>query len=72
MPIIVPKDIPASFRELMPEIFLPTTTPKHIQEAFYSRTLKSKDVFELEDYKKYLAEAEENLGIAVGNISQLG
>lgn len=53
-----PKDIPASFRELMPAMFLPTTTPKHIQEAFYSRTLKSEDVFELEDYKKYFKDID--------------
>lgn len=53
-----PKDIPLSFKELMPSMFLPSTTPKHIQEAFYSRTLKSQDVFALEDYKKYFKDID--------------
>ena len=56
--IAYPKDIPASFKELMPSMFLPNTTPKHIQEAFYNRTLKSEDVFALEDYKKYFKDID--------------
>ena len=48
-----PKDIPFDMKQMMPDMFLPPTTPKHIQEAFYNRNLKIEDVFELDDYKKY-------------------
>ena len=48
-----PESIPADMKNMMPEMFLPVSTPKHIQESFYKRELNLKDVFALEDYKKY-------------------
>lgn len=56
-----PKDIPDKLKELLPELFLPANTPKHIQDAFYSRNLNPEEVFQLDDYKKYFKDIDLSL-----------
>ncbi|MBR2289933.1 MAG: hypothetical protein IJ867_04895 [Clostridia bacterium] len=49
-----PKRIPQSIKKSVPSLFLPSTAPRELQEAFYDRIINTEFILSNSKYRKYL------------------